>query len=90
MSQPIRAIYEHGQLRLLDTVDLSEGQEIHLLILSERESVHAALSDLLVQVMDSSTDEVIDEEALMREIETGFRGLPPLSESMIKERREGP
>jgi hypothetical protein len=32
----------------------------------------------------------IDEEALMLEIEEGFRGQPLLSDTIIEERREGP
>ena len=89
MSQPIRAIYSEGQLRLLDPVDLSEGQEIQLVILSERERFRAALGDLVVEA-PKSTDDPIDEEALLREIREAFRGQPPLSDTIIEERREGP
>lgn len=88
-SQPLRAIYREGQLRLLDPVDLSEGQEIQLMILSDEERVLAALSDLLVKIPDVS-NETLDENALAREIEEGFRGQPPLSDMIIRERREGP
>ncbi|MBI5668233.1 MAG: antitoxin family protein [Chloroflexi bacterium] len=35
VSQLLRTIYREGQLRLLDPVDLSEGQEIQLMILSD-------------------------------------------------------
>jgi predicted DNA-binding antitoxin AbrB/MazE fold protein len=90
MSQPIRAIYSEGQLRLLDPVGLTEGQEIQLLILSDQERVRVALGDLLLTIPDSDVpDETFDEVALMREIETGFRGQPPLSDTIIEERREG-
>ncbi|MCL5994882.1 MAG: antitoxin family protein [Chloroflexi bacterium] len=89
MSQPIRAVYSEGQLRLLDSVDLSEGEEIQLVILSDEERVRVALSDLLVELPDL-TGEDIDEDALAREIEEGFRGQPPLSNTIIEERREGP
>jgi len=85
----VRAIYENGQLRLLDPVDLSEGQEIRVMIMSERELARAALADILVQMPDP-TDDDFDEEAVAREIEEAFRGLPPLSETIIQERREGP
>jgi predicted DNA-binding antitoxin AbrB/MazE fold protein len=88
MSQPIRAIYSEGQLRLLDPVGLTEGQEVQLVILSERDRIRAALRDLLVETVSPSED--IDEDALMREIEAGFRGQPPLSDTIIEERREGP
>lgn len=88
MSQSIRAVYHEGQLRLLDPVDLSEGQEVQLVILSEHERVRSALGDLLVEY-DVPTDD-IDEDALMREIEAGFRGQSSLSAAIIDERREGP
>ncbi len=85
----VRAVYEQGHLRLLDPVDLKEGQEIHVTIMSDRERVRAALGDLLVETPITS-DEDFDEEQLMQEIEEAFRGLPPLSEIIIQERREGP
>jgi predicted DNA-binding antitoxin AbrB/MazE fold protein len=89
MSQPIRAVYSDGQLRLLDPVDLSEGEEIQLMILSDEERVLAALDDLLVEI-PKSTGEDFDEEILARGIEEGFRGQPPLSDTIIEERHDGP
>lgn len=90
MTTPIRAVYEDGKLRPLQPVDLTEGQEIELVILTERERVIAALGDLLVQVPDVDDEEDIDEESLLKEIDEAFRGQPPLSETIIEERREGP
>ncbi|MBI5957235.1 MAG: antitoxin family protein [Chloroflexi bacterium] len=89
MSQPIRAVYSDGQLRLLDPVALSEGQEIQLVILSDADRVIAALGDLLVEIPDL-TDENLNEEALAHEVENGFRGQRPLSEIIIEDRHEGP
>ena len=89
MSQPIRAVYKGGQLWLLDPVHLTEGQEICVLILSEEDRVRAALGDLVVPT-SAPTEEDVDEEALVREVEEGFRGQPPLSETILEERREGP
>jgi predicted DNA-binding antitoxin AbrB/MazE fold protein len=89
MSQPIRAVYKGGQLWLLDPVHLREGQEIRVLILSEEDRVRAALGDLVVP-SSAPTEEDVDEEALVREVEEGFRGQPPLSETILEERREGP
>jgi predicted DNA-binding antitoxin AbrB/MazE fold protein len=89
MSQPIRAVYKGGQLWLLDPVQLTEGQEIRVLILSEEDRVRAALGDLVVPY-SAPTEEDIDEETLVREVEEGFRGQPPLSETILEERREGP
>jgi predicted DNA-binding antitoxin AbrB/MazE fold protein len=89
MAQTIRAIYENGRLRPLEPVDLTEGQEIQLTILSEEERVRAALGDLLVPRAPVNPEEdEIDEEALMREIEEGFRGIT-VSDVIIEERREG-
>jgi predicted DNA-binding antitoxin AbrB/MazE fold protein len=88
MAQPIRAIYHEGQLRLLDSVDLAEGQEIQLLILPDREKLRAALGDLLIEV-DATEDEDFDETKLQAEIGEAFRGQPPLSETIIEERQNG-
>jgi predicted DNA-binding antitoxin AbrB/MazE fold protein len=89
MSQAIRAIYTAGQLQLLDPVDLKEGEQVQLVILSDEECVLAALSDLLVVFPDSS-DEDIDEAALLNEIAADLRGKPTISDAIIEERREGP
>jgi predicted DNA-binding antitoxin AbrB/MazE fold protein len=89
MSQPIRAVYKSGQLWLLDPVYLTEGQEIRVLILSEEDRVRAALGDLVVPY-SAPTEEDVDEEALMREVEEGFGEQTPLSETIFEERREGP
>ena len=89
MSPPIRAVYKGGQLWLLDPVHLIEGQEIRVIILSEEDRVRAALGDLVVPLSTPAAEDV-DEEALAREVEVGFRGQPPLSETILEERRTGP
>lgn len=89
MSHPVRAIYTEGRLHLLDPVDLTEGQEIALTILSDADRVRVALGDLRVE-MTSLSEHDVDETALAREVEEAFRGQPPLSEAVIQERREGP
>ncbi len=91
VAQPVRAIYEHGQLRLLDPVDLVEGQEIQLLIVSERERAQAALGNILVQnAPDVALDEAVDEAALLAEIDASMKGKPGVSDVILEERREGP
>jgi len=90
MAQTVRAIYEQGQLRLLEDVALSEGQEVNISILSDRDLVRAALGDLVVKFPEEASDEEIDEEALLREIEAELAGNLRLSEAIIEERREGP
>ncbi len=88
-SEAIRAVYEAGQLRLLDPVDLVEGQEIQLLILSEPARVQVALRDLLVARLQRA-DEEVDEAALLRDIEEAFQGQALLSETILHERHQGP
>jgi predicted DNA-binding antitoxin AbrB/MazE fold protein len=89
MVYAIRAVYEQGKLRLLDPVELIEGQQIQIAIMQEQEMVRAALGDLLVQPTSPLQDE-LDEEALMRQLDEAFAGHKPLSETIIEERREGP
>ena len=89
MSQPIRAVYKGGWLWLLDPVHLTEGQVIRVLILSEEDRVRAALGDLVVP-LSTAAEEDVNEEALARQVEAGFRGQPPLSETILEERRAGP
>ena len=88
MAQAVRAVYEQGRLRLLDQVNLLEGQEIHLILLSERERARTALNDLLVQYAPEPAEE-LDEAKLLAEIDTAMQGKPPLSDVIIEERREG-
>jgi len=90
MAQTVRAVYERGQLRLLDGVTLAEGQQVQVSILSERELSLAALGDLVVTPPKEAEDDDFDEEALLAEVIAAFEGLPPLSETLIAERREGP
>ncbi len=88
MTISVRAIFEKGRLRLLEPVELAEGQEIEVMILTEREHAIAALGDLFVEfpVLDN---EDIDEQALLRELDETYQG-PPISEAIIEERRKGP
>ena len=88
MVTAIRAVYENGHLRLLDPVDLAEGQQIAVQILSRREQLIALLGDRVASTAEDEGDE-LDEETLMREIEEGTRGVT-LSDAIIEERREGP
>ena len=90
MTISVRAIFEKGSLRPLEPVDLTEGQEIELTIRTERERAATVLDDLLVQVAAPPDDDSLDEAALMRDIQEGFQGQRPLSETIIEERREGP
>ncbi len=84
MSQTVRAIYGEGQLHLLEPVDLAEGQEIQVLILSKNDRVRIALGDLLAEAPISSSDS-LDEAALLREIEEELKG-HSLSSAIIEDR----
>ena len=89
MSNPISAIYTDGQLRLLEPVDLVEGQQIQVVILSEHDQLRAALGDLLVTIPETSSDD-LDEAALALAVEAAFHNQTPLSQTIIEERRTGP
>jgi predicted DNA-binding antitoxin AbrB/MazE fold protein len=89
MVAPVRAVYENGHLRLLYPLDLAEGQEIDVLILTERDKAIAALGNL-VATPPQISDEGIDEEALLRELDETYGGNLSVSDAIIQERREGP
>lgn len=89
MAQAVRAVYEHGHLRLLDPVALVEGEQVSVTIQSERDRVRAALGDLVAPAA-LLPDDGLDEEALQREIDAAYQDIPPVSEVIIQGRREGP
>lgn len=95
MSQSVRAIYRDGNLELQEHVDLANGESVEVIIRSERDRIIAALGDLVMTPSQESVERYkdIDEDALQREIDDELRGRPlqpPLSETIIQERREGP
>lgn len=107
MSRPIRAIYEGGHLRLLDPVELAEGEEVRVAIthltaasadtparswaeMTEDERFRAALGDSVRFPTPRPPDDDFDEEAVQRELDEALKGLPPVSEYIIRERREEP
>ena len=97
MSPPIRAIYEDGRLRLLDPVELTEGQQVEVTIqqqpappLTEDEKLRAALGNSVRFPPPRSPHGALDIEALQRELDEALKDLPPVSEYIIRERREGP
>lgn len=90
MAELVRAVYEHGRLRLLDPVNLAEGQEIRLAIHADREQVRMALADMLAPAAPIVDDDV-DEAALAVMIDEELRrGNVSLSDAIIEERRDGP
>jgi predicted DNA-binding antitoxin AbrB/MazE fold protein len=83
----VRAIYHQGNLRLLDDVALKEGQEVQLEIVQPSLSTRELLQDLLVT--SDVPHDVIDEEALQKELDAYMADKRPLSEIIIEERRQG-
>lgn len=88
MGITVNAIYENGKLVLLEPLDLQEGQQVQVTVLTERDRVRAALKDILVETHFSEGDEDFDEEALMEEIREATKGLN-FSDLIIQERNEG-
>ncbi len=89
MAQEVRAVYEHGRLRVLDPVSLAEGEQVQVMILREQERTRAALRDLLMDP-GPDTGDVLDEAGLRAEIDAAMQGQVPLSTAIIQERQEGP
>lgn len=90
MAELIRAVYEHGRLRLLDPVSLAEGQEIRVAIHADREQVRMALADMLAPAAPVQDDDV-DEAGLAAMIDEELgQGNVSLSNALIEERRAGP
>lgn len=85
----IRAIYHNGQLKLLDPVDLVEGQEVELQILESQKSLQELVGDLLENFTDDEInidESQIDEEAILAQIAEAMKGKRPLSEIIIEDR----
>jgi predicted DNA-binding antitoxin AbrB/MazE fold protein len=57
MGQTVRAVYERGQLRLLDKVTLSEGQEVSVTITLDRDRLRVALGDLVMKYPEPQSDD---------------------------------
>lgn len=89
MAKLIRAIYEQGYLRPLDPVSLTDGQEIRLALLSEREQIRLALADLLASPVAVPIDHVND-RTLAARLDTELQGSVSVSDAILEERREGP
>jgi len=89
--QALRAVYEQGRLRLLDPVNLTDGQEVQLMIVSDRERAYMAMQDLIATFEpEPEVDTPLDEAALFAEIDADTRGKPSISDAIIDERQEGP
>lgn len=88
----IRAIYQNGQLRLLEPVPFQEGQEVHLQVVPAHANWRNALSDLLVQYDDLLNAETSSSDAtdLQAAIDLATQGLSiQLSQAILDERQAG-
>ncbi len=74
---------------MLDPVNLAEGEQVQLMILSEQERTRAALGDLLVEP-EQDTGDAVDDAGLLAEIDATLQGQVPVSEAIIQERQDGP
>ena len=89
----VKAIYEGGKFRLLEPIELSEGQTVTLDILpetakqTEDEAIRAALGNS-VRWHDPNDNRHAWVEDMNNEINEAFKGLKPLSEIIIEERDE--
>ncbi len=83
----VRAIYQNGNLQLIDPVPLENGQEVQLHIV-ERPITTQELLDGLLATFDFDVED-FDEEATQKGLDEAMVGKRPLSEIIIEERREG-
>jgi len=84
----IRAVYHNGQLKLLEPVNLDEGQEVQVVILDQRKLAYEVLGDLVASPQNND-DEDFDEVALFKQLDETTRGTT-LSDLIIEERHTGP
>jgi predicted DNA-binding antitoxin AbrB/MazE fold protein len=89
MALKIRAVYEDGQIKLLDPVELHEGQQLTISVEpeNEREKLKAILGDM-VRWSDPDDDRDAWVEDMAEEIDRAFQGDPPLSQYIIEDRGE--
>ena len=71
MVTPIRAVYEHGQLRLLDPVELRDGQRVNIAILAEEQTKQGPIGTVsardLLQLPIEERNRVLAEAAVRAE-----------------------
>jgi predicted DNA-binding antitoxin AbrB/MazE fold protein len=85
----VQAIYHNGQLQLLQSVDLPEGQQVQVSIevADEREILKGILGDS-VSWSNPSDDNDAWVEGMAEEIDHAYQGNPPLSQIVIEDRGE--
>lgn len=90
MIRTVQAVYEHGQLRLLEPIELTEGQQVEVIVKSilDKDALRAALGDLVASWPDATDDSDADLELMADEIDQAFQGTLTLSQLIIEERDE--
>lgn len=84
----IRAIYKNGHLQLLESVDLQDGEEVHIHIVDKEDLLIDLVSDLIVKPETTDNFDDIDEVAFMQQLDAATKGVT-LSDIVIEERRSG-
>lgn len=90
MAISVKAIYENGHLRLLDAVNLHDGQTVQVQIqaVDEPALLRELLGDLVAHWPDPSNDDDAYLEDMADDIAAAFGGDPPLSQIIIEDRGE--
>jgi predicted DNA-binding antitoxin AbrB/MazE fold protein len=89
MSHAIRAIYEKGQLRLIDTIALHEGEEVLLTVHHNQDDVfRAILGDMLISSPYPSPSSSKDTDALLLKVQSLLAD-SSLSDSILEELKSG-
>jgi predicted DNA-binding antitoxin AbrB/MazE fold protein len=91
MALDIPAIYENGQLRLLEPVDLAEGERVTVKILTineEDEALRKALGGLVAQWPDTGDDSDAYLEERLKKIAHTLSDEKPISDYVREERDE--
>jgi predicted DNA-binding antitoxin AbrB/MazE fold protein len=87
MALKIRAVYQDGEIKLLDPVELQEGQQMTISVepVNEHEKLKAIFGDMVIWP-DTSDDSDAWVEDMADEIDRAFQGDPPLSQYIIEDR----
>lgn len=90
MAHSIRAIYRAGQLQLIDPVSLTEGEEVELVIVPQRDRLRSLLHDLIIEMDVIKPYSTAEEMSLMQAVMAALDHTSSLSATLIEERRSGP
>lgn len=91
---PVRAIYEHGILRLLEPIELEEGEQVDVIIQTinaiedEEAQIRAALADMNIQYPDPNAviEDELDDEEMYALLDAELKDAPSSSQYIIDQR----